>query len=183
MVRARLTPCAAAASVTLLAACGSLNPAASGTPGTSSPQAARTPSAAVPAASSTGPVPASPAGPTPAATPSAAAAACAALARHAFLRVTAVRAGTNGVLTVTGNRASVVCGGPDDYHYDLAATTVTGHVTRAASIEVFPLPAMHLVAIAHDKLASYLATDQDTRIFLVTGPLSRITALQEEFHP
>jgi hypothetical protein len=29
----------------------------------------------------------------------------------------------------------------------------------------------------------YLAGDQGTRIFLVTGPLTRITGLQEEFHP
>lgn len=60
---------------------------------------------------------------------------------------------------------------------------VTGHVVPAAPVWVFPLPAMHLVAIAHDKLASYLATDRDTRVFLVTGPLGWITALQEEFHP
>jgi hypothetical protein len=77
----------------------------------------------------------------------------------------------------------VICGGFDDLHYDVATTTVSSHVIPSASILVFPAPPMHLVAIRPSALAAYLATDEDTRIFLVTGPLSRITGLQEEFHP
>ncbi len=191
MIRARLTTCAAAAAAALLAAaCGSANPAASGIPGVSSPPATRTASGAARATGSPGPMSASPTGPaspivggTTSASPAATTAACAALARHTFLRITAVRSGINGVLTVTGHPASVVCGGADDYHYNLATMAVTWHVMQAAPIKVFPLPTMHLVTITHAELASYLATDQDTRIFLVTGPISRITALQEEFHP
>jgi hypothetical protein len=39
------------------------------------------------------------------------------------------------------------------------------------------------VAIRPGKLASYLSTDEDTRIFLVTGRLTTITGLAEQFHP
>jgi hypothetical protein len=60
---------------------------------------------------------------------------------------------------------------------------VTAHVLASASVKVFPLPTMHPVKIRLAKLASYLATDDDTRIFLITGPLRAITALQEQFHP
>jgi len=94
-----------------------------------------------------------------------------------------VKAGSGGSLTLTGNPATLVCGGADDYHYNVATTTVTGHVIPGASIKVFPVSVMHPVAVGPRRLASYLATDQDTRIFLVTGPLGRITGLQEEFHP
>ena len=51
------------------------------------------------------------------------------------------------------------------------------------SVMVFPLSKMHPVAIGPGQLASYLSTDEDTRIFLVTGPLTGLTGLQEQFHP
>ncbi len=91
-----------------------------------------------------------------------------------------MKAGTDGALIVTGNPATLVCGGFDDLHYDFTTATVTGYVIPGASITVFPASAMHSVAIGPDKLAAYLATDQDTRIFLITGPLSGITGLQED---
>ena len=77
----------------------------------------------------------------------------------------------------------LICGGPDDSHYNVASTTETAQVTPGASITVFPLSKMQPEPIAASKLASYLATDEDTRIFLVTGPLTKITGLQEQFHP
>lgn len=185
MIRTRLMAIATAVPVVLLAAaCGSSGHAASGTPATGSPPATRTPGLAASATTSASPTAASPAGPaSPTASPPATTSACAAMAAHTFVHVTAVKSGMDGSLTLTGNPATVVCGGPDDLHYNLATTTVTGHVLPGASITVFPLPAMHPVAIGAGKLASYLATDKDTRIFLITGPLSRITGLQEEYHP
>jgi hypothetical protein len=163
----------------LVAACGSSGPAAtaSGTP--SAPALSPAPSLAA-----SGPASAPPSAPaTAAAPPGTVSPACAALAAHTFLHVTTVQAGTDGALTLTGNPATLVCGGADDLHYDFTSATVTGHVIPGASITVFPIPAMRSVAIGPRRLASYLATDEDTRIFLVTGPLSRITGLAEMYHP
>ena len=181
MICSRPTTGVAAVSMALLAAaCGSSGHPASGAASARSPTPA---SSLAPSPTASG-IPATPA-PVGSASPTATAttATCAAMAAHAFLHVTAVKAGTNGALTLTGNPATVVCGGPDDLHYDIATTTVTAHVIPRASIMVFPIPAMHLETIGPYRLASYLASDQDTRIFLVTGPLSRITGLQEEYHP
>ena len=182
MLRARLiTGPAGALAALLLAACGSSgHTAASGASGTPAPPPAS--SLAATPASSAPPTafPSDPATPAPSGTASAD---CAALAAHTFLHLTAVKAGTDGALIVTGNPATLVCGGFDDLHYDFTTATVTGYVIPGASITVFPASAMHSVAIGPDKLAAYLATDQDTRIFLITGPLSGITGLQEEYHP
>jgi hypothetical protein len=94
-----------------------------------------------------------------------------------------VQAATDGSLTLTGNPATLVCGGPDDSHFNTATSTVTAHVIPGASIMVFPVSKMHPEPIAADKLAAYLASDYDTRTFLVTGSLSAISGLQEQFHP
>jgi hypothetical protein len=48
---------------------------------------------------------------------------------------------------------------------------------------VFPVAKMSPEPMAAGQLAGYLATDDDTRIFLVTGPLTAITGIQEQFHP
>jgi hypothetical protein len=175
MIRARLmTGGTGVLAALLVAACGSSGPGAtaSGTPSAPAPSPAPSLAASSPS------IPA-----TPAAPPGTVSPACAALAAHTFLHVTAVQAGTDGALTLTGNPATLVCGGADDLHYDFTSATVTGHVIPGASITVFPIPAMRSVAIGPHRLASYLATDEDTRIFLVTGPLSRITGLAEMYHP
>jgi hypothetical protein len=194
MIRARLLTIipAAAAMAVLVTACGSSGATASGPPASSAPSVPSTPSVAASATASSPvavtptPTPTPTPAPTatvPAASPAPSASTCAQLASRMFVHVTKVKAGTGGALTLTGNPAKLVCGGPDDSHYNVAATTVTGHVIPGASIKVFPLPKMHPVAIRPGKLASYLATDEDTRIFLVTGPLTAISALQEQFHP
>jgi hypothetical protein len=38
-------------------------------------------------------------------------------------------------------------------------------------------------SIKPSQLASYLKTDGDTKIFLVGGPVSSISSLQEQYHP
>lgn len=38
-------------------------------------------------------------------------------------------------------------------------------------------------AIPHAQFPSYLATDHNPRVFIFTGPLSVVTARQEQFHP
>jgi hypothetical protein len=108
---------------------------------------------------------------------------CAQKAKQAFILVTKVVSAAGGGLTVTGNKATIVCGGPDDFHFNVASGTETGYVQPGADIEVFPVPKMTQGKIAASKLASYLATDEDTKIFLIGGSLSAISSLQEQFHP
>jgi hypothetical protein len=105
------------------------------------------------------------------------------MAARTYVRLTAVRAAAAGGLTVTGTPARLVCGGPDDSHYDVGAAHGTDQVIAGASIVVFALATMSPKAISESQLAAYLAGDQGTRIFLVSGPLTRITGLREEFHP
>jgi len=184
MARTRMVVGALAVPAALLvAACAAAGRPASGTPA-GSPSATPAPAPVSATAAGAGPAATSPAGAAPpTASATATTSGCAALAAHTFLHVTAAKAAADGSLTLTGNPASLVCGGADDLHYDFTTATVTGHVIPRASIMVFPLPAMRQVAIDPDQLAAYLAGDKDTRIFLVTGPLSRITSLQEEYHP
>lgn len=111
---------------------------------------------------------------------------CAQMAKDAFMHLTKVQPASDGTLTITGNPSTMVCGGPDDFHFHLTTGTETGHVVKGATIDVVPIsdgskgPEQPVQA---SKLASYLATDQDTRTFLVGGPLSAITTLQEQYHP
>jgi len=97
------------------------------------------------------------------------------------LSVTPIAAGG---LTLTGNASTLVCGGPDDYHYNVASTTEVATLLGTAVIQVLPITEdMQLQTIPQSQFAGYLSTDMDTRIFMVTGPLSAITGLQEQFHP
>ena len=109
--------------------------------------------------------------------------ACARKAAHAFIEISRVASAAGGGLTVTGNAATMICGGPDDFHFSVASGTETGTVRPGADIEVFPLRKMAEEKIAAGELASYLAADQDTRIFLIGGSLPAISSLQEQFHP
>jgi hypothetical protein len=106
-------------------------------------------------------------------------------ARNTYLYITQAPAGAGGTLTATASPAKLVCGGPDDSHYDVAKNVETGHVVAGATIEVFPTTTgqMRDVPIKASALNTYLKTDSDTKIFLVGGPLSAMTSLKEQFHP
>jgi hypothetical protein len=192
MKHARLMIGLTAAFVTLgAAACGSPGHAASGTPRPTpipmpslASSAQPTPTGTPAPSSSPAPSPSpAPGASTPGASPVPTGSTCAQLAAHTFMHVTAAKEGTDGALTLTGNPATMVCGGADDFHYNVAKRTETGHVNPGAVITVFPVTTGHPVAISPGQLSSYLATDQDTRVFLITGTLARITGLQEQFHP
>jgi hypothetical protein len=192
MKHARLMMGITAAFVTLgAAACGSSGPAASGTPRPTpipmpslASSAQPTPTGTPAPSSSPAPSPSpAPGASTPGASPVPTGSTCAQLAAHTFMHVTAAKEGTDGALTLTGNPATMVCGGADDFHYNVAKSTETGHVNPGAVITVFPVTTGHPVAISPGQLSSYLTTDQDTRVFLITGTLARITGLQEQFHP
>jgi hypothetical protein len=109
---------------------------------------------------------------------------CAYRAAHdSYIHITKVVAAASGALTVTGQAAKLVCGGPDDFHWNTVTATETGHTVPSASIETFPTSKMAPEPIKASQLAAYLKTDQDTKIFLIGGPLSAMTSLQEQFHP
>jgi hypothetical protein len=187
-----LAGAAVIAGTILVSACGSSHP----TPATSSSAPATPTSSAVAAAPSTAPstvaTPAAPAAPATSAAPvnpggtNAATTTCAQLAAHnTYLYVTEAQPATGGALTLVASPAKLICGGPDDSHYDVAKNLVTAHVLPNASIEVFPTTTgqMRDVPIKASQLSSYLKTDSDTRIFLVGGPVASISSLQEQYHP
>lgn len=182
----------------LVSACGSSHPAS--TPGRASTGASVSPAttaataapSAAPSTAVAAPTPPA-ASASPVTTPTmavnpggtkAATSTCAQMAAHnTYLYITRAEPAADGALTVSASPAKLVCGGPDDSHYNVAKTVETGHVTAGASIEVFPVSQMREEPIKATQLNSYLKTDGDTRIFLVAGPLSAITSLQEQFHP
>jgi hypothetical protein len=76
----------------------------------------------------------------------------------------------------------MVCGGPDDFHYEDKAGTVTGHVLASATIQVLN-SAIQPTPITLAKFPAYLASDMNVRVFTYTGPRTAITSLNEQFHP
>ena len=112
-----------------------------------------------------------------------AASACSAFASgHTFLHLTSASENADGTLTVTGAAATMVCGGPDDFHYNFGPAAVTGHVLASATIAVLS-STLQPTPIKLGKFPSYLASDMNVRVFTYTGPRTAITALTEQFHP
>jgi hypothetical protein len=170
----------------LVSACGSSTPPASSAASASaavpsiapSTAAATPPPEPTPSAAVTPSMPVNPGG-TDASTQS-----CTYRAAHdVYLYITKADAAANGALTLTGQAAKLVCGGADDFHWNTVTATQTAHAVPTVSIQVFPVTKMSPQSIQPSQLAAYLKTDSDTKIFLVGGPLSAITSLQEQFHP
>jgi hypothetical protein len=76
----------------------------------------------------------------------------------------------------------MVCGGPDDFHYNFGAATVTGHVLASATIDVLG-STLQPTPLAVGSFPGYLVTDKNIRVFAYTGPRTAIATLTEEFHP
>jgi hypothetical protein len=174
------------ASGTLLAAaCGSSDRGANDMAGTPSPAIARSSGPAMTAAPAATTALDSVLAPAPTAAPPPTAAAagtsCGVRAAHTFLRVAAARTADGGSLTLTAHPARLVCGARGDSRFAVSPATVTAHVTRGASITVFSGPGARPEPITPARLPAYLASDQDTRPFLVTGPLNAISGLHEQF--
>lgn len=182
----------AAALGLLLTACGSTSTTSSqpsapatasatstlpGTPATASATSSQLgASAAASATSAQASVPAT-------ASPTAALSACEKFAAtHTFMHLVKAQANADGSLSVTGNAATMVCGGPDDFHYDFGSKAVTGHVSAAAAVTVLN-SSMQDVPITHVKFPAYLAGDMNVKVFTYTGPRAAISAMAEQFHP
>jgi len=110
---------------------------------------------------------------------------CAQAASRTFFQVPVAVAAPDGTLTLTAHPATMVCGGPDDYHYNVATSTETIHALASAAVQVLAANSSGItdVPIDHAALPSYLAGDNNGRIFLVTGQVSGLTSLEEMFHP
>ncbi len=183
----------------LVSACGSSHPTASTSNRASSGASATPASSGLALAPSATPAPAAaptpaPAPVSPAATPTASVnpggpnaastQTCAYKAAHdQFIEISQAQPASGGALTVTGHAATIVCGGPDDFHFNVATAAETLRTLPTASIITFPTSQMKPEPIQASQLAAYLKTDGDTRIFLIAGPLSAMTLLQEQYHP
>lgn len=106
-------------------------------------------------------------------------------ATETFVQVTAATGNADGSLALTIHPATLVCGGPDDLHYDVAASTETATVTPSATVQVFVNGSSPTgeVTISHSELSGYVKPDKWGNIFQVTGSLTAITALEGMFHP
>jgi hypothetical protein len=145
---------------------------------------------AVPAPSATA-ASTAPASPTPSASvagavspmPSATTESCASYAAsHTFAQLTAAKENSDGSVAITAHRATVVCGGPDDMHYNVATATETGTVTPAATVQMLT-GVVKEQTVAHADVSARLAQDKWGRIFMLKGPLTSISALTEMYHP
>jgi len=178
-IAALTTSCAtslsrSAAAPAALPASGTPGPASQ--PGTVSPPAT---TAATPVPSTTAAIPTASASATATANP------CLAFAAsHTFIELTSVVTAPDGSLTLTGHPATMSCGGPDDFHYNVATSSEVAHALPGVTVQVLGTDGSTTEqTIPHAQFPSYLATDHNTRVFIFTGPLSAVTALQEQFHP
>jgi hypothetical protein len=104
-------------------------------------------------------------------------------AGRTFLYAKSATLRPDGSLTIVAEPTTVVCGGPDDYHYSEATTTETAVTAPNAAIGTFSISQMADVAISASALPSYLAHGPELGVFRYIGPLNDITSLQEQFHP
>ena len=104
---------------------------------------------------------------------------------HAFEYLKTAQHAPDGAATLTAERATVVCGGPDDWHFVYGTATVTSFVQADASIQVLASTGAGIGfrLIRTSRLVKYLPHDEWTRTFQVTGPPGAITALEEIYHP
>lgn len=107
-------------------------------------------------------------------------------ASHTFAQVYDSLFHKDGSLGLYLHPATVSCGGPDDMHYDVSAKTVTATVVPSGTVQMLVTtpngPADRSVSRKVD-LDVLLGQDHWGRIFMVTGPLTAITALKEMYHP
>jgi hypothetical protein len=107
-----------------------------------------------------------------------------AIATSTYVRALSARAERNTVV-VTAHPARRVCGGPDNSHYEVGA--VTERLTLTASTTVVLITAtpsgLGHGTVAPTDLPQRLVDDRFGRIFLVRGPLTGVTSLEEQYHP
>ena len=86
---------------------------------------------------------------------------------------------------VTANPADRVCGGPNNGHFELDPDTEQLTLTASATVVLLTTTPSGLghETVAPTDLPQRLADDAFGRIFLVRGPASAVTSLEEQYHP
>jgi hypothetical protein len=107
-----------------------------------------------------------------------------AVAANTYVRATSAHVAGHAV-EVTAIPARRVCEGPNNGHYELEPGTE--QLTMAASATVVVLTTTQR-GIGHETvpatdLPERLVDDEFGRIFLVRGPSSAVTSLEEQYHP
>ena len=83
-----------------------------------------------------------------------------------------------------GHVAKLICGGPDDSHYNVSTTAVTVTLVPTAKIILLSFAqGLRFFTGSPELLNNYVAADQDGNIFLVTGPTTAATGATAMFHP
>jgi hypothetical protein len=84
--------------------------------------------------------------------------------------------------TVIGHTVTIVCGGFDDFHFNVHSTPVRVTLRRDAKIVLLTLSPSYFVG-TFGELNNYLAHDDDGNVFIVAGPDSGASGLYAVFHP
>ena len=174
----------AAPLVLLAAACGSAATSSSESAGTvSAPQTSPRPVTGT-TARAISPASSAAASVRPSPTATATLTGCAAQAAHTYYYILSARNSATGGVLLTGHIATMICGGPDDWHFEDAGTIVPASVLPGADVEVLDMTSgISMKTIPLNMLITALAHDQSSRTFLVRGPLTAVTGLTEIYHP
>ena len=106
------------------------------------------------------------------------------IATDTYVRATSAHAAGNAVV-VTAHPARRVCGGPDNSHYEVDAGTERLTLTASTAVVLITTTPSGLgqETVAPADLPQRLVDDRFGRIFLVRGPLTGVTSLEEQYHP
>jgi hypothetical protein len=103
---------------------------------------------------------------------------------HTFVWIAKAKGSAKTGLTVTGDKVSVHCGGPDDLQYIVTNKAFTGHLLPSAKITVLSdTNGLAFPSLPQAQLPRWIAHDQFGSIYAVTGPAKAIRDLNEEYHP
>lgn len=107
-----------------------------------------------------------------------------AVATNTYVRARSAHAERNTVV-VTADPARRVCSGPNNGHYELEGVTEQLTLTSSARIVLLTTTPSGLghETVAPSDLAQRLVADRFGGIFLVRGPASAVTSLEEQYHP
>jgi hypothetical protein len=88
-------------------------------------------------------------------------------------------------VVVTADPARRVCTGPNNGHYEIGTGTEQLTVPASATVTVLTTTSTGLghETVAPTDLPARLPDDRFGRIFLVDGPSSAVTSLEEQYHP
>jgi hypothetical protein len=106
------------------------------------------------------------------------------IATDTYVRATSARA-AGDVVVITAHPARRVCGGPDNSHYEVDAATERVTLTASTTVVLITTTPSGLghETVAPADLPQRLVDDRFGRIFLVRGPLTGVTSMEEQYHP